>query len=166
MYYDEVFKALNKNKVRYAVAGGVAVTLHGFARFTADLDLIVLLNKENLGKFFDTLYRIGYRPRAPVTKKEFQSKRKRKEWITKKGMVVFSFFHNKDCLKIIDIFVDEPIPFAEIERKIEMLKIDKMTIPTVCIDHLKKLKSLALRPQDVIDIKNLEEIQRLRNEQS
>lgn len=27
MYYDEVIKALNKNKLNYAVAGGVAVVL-------------------------------------------------------------------------------------------------------------------------------------------
>jgi len=47
MFYGEVFKALNKAKVKYVVAGGVAVALHGYQRFTQDLDLYVLLETKN-----------------------------------------------------------------------------------------------------------------------
>ena len=47
MFYEEVFKILNKKRVRYVVAGGIAVVLHGFARFTADLDIILHLEEEN-----------------------------------------------------------------------------------------------------------------------
>ena len=166
MYYDGVIKALNKNKIKYAVAGGVAVVLYGYTRLTVDLDLIVELSEKNLDKFFDTLYNLEYRPKVPVTKEEFKSKQKRKEWIQKKGMVVFSFFNLKDRLKLIDVFVTEPIKFSEIEKKIEKIKINNLVLNTVCIEHLKKLKLLASRPQDLIDIRNLEEIQRLKNEQN
>ncbi len=48
VFYGEVFKALNKAKVKYVVAGGVAVVLHGYMRATGDLDLIVFLDQENL----------------------------------------------------------------------------------------------------------------------
>jgi len=44
MFYGEVFKALNKDKVKYVVAGGVAVNLYGYPRFTKDLDDIIQLN--------------------------------------------------------------------------------------------------------------------------
>jgi hypothetical protein len=44
MNYEKVFKALNKARVKYVIAGGVAVVLHGFMRLTNDLDLIVLLD--------------------------------------------------------------------------------------------------------------------------
>ncbi|MBI5145228.1 MAG: hypothetical protein HZA27_03470 [Candidatus Omnitrophica bacterium] len=164
MYYDEVLRALNKNRVKFAIAGGVAVVAHGFTRFTADLDLIVELSKSNLEKFFDTLYDLSYRPKVPVTKEQFLDEDVRREWINKKGMVVFSFFHLKDHLKLIDMFVTEPIKFSEIEKKLDKIKKDDLTIPTVCIKHLKKLKLLALRPQDLIDIRNLEEIERIKNE--
>ena len=164
MYYDEVIRALNKNKVKYAVAGGVAVVIYGFTRFTADLDLIVELSKPNLEKLFDTLYKLNYRSKVPVTKEQFINRDNRREWINKKGMVVFSFFHLKDHLKLIDIFVAEPIKFSEIEKKIEKIKIGGLMVRTVCISHLKKLKSLAGRPQDLIDIRNLEEIQRIKYE--
>jgi len=145
IYYEEVIKALNKNKVKFAVAGGVAVVLHGFNRFTADIDFIVKLNRANLEKFL--------------------SKKKRQEWIKNKGMVVFSFFHLKDHLKLIDVFVQEPISFSEIEKKLEKIKIDDLIIPTVCIEHLKRLKLMASRFQDMLDVRNLEEIQRIKNEQ-
>lgn len=164
MYYDAVIRALNKNKINYAVAGGVAVILYGYTRLTLGLDLIVELKKKNLERFFDALYKLGYRPKIPVTKEEFTSKQKRQEWIKKKGMVVFSFFHLKDHLKLIDVFVTEPIKFSEINKKINMINLKGLVIPVVCIEHLKKLKLLASRFKDLMDIRNLEEIQRLRDE--
>lgn len=166
MYYDSVIKALNKSKVKYAVAGGVAVVLYGYARLTLDLDLIVELSKENLGKFFDILYKLGYRPKVPVTKEEFIDRQKHKEWIKKKGMVVFSFFHLKDHLKLIDMFVTEPIKFSEIARKIKRIRVKSLIIPTVSLEHLKRLKSLASRQKDLVDLRNLEEIERLSHEKN
>ena len=162
MYYDEVIAALNKNKIKYAVAGGVAVVLYGYARLTVDLDLIAELSEKNLEKFFDTLYNLNYRPKIPVTKEQFINERNRSEWIKKKGMTVFSFFNLKDHLKLIDVFVKELIKFSEIEKKIEKIKVNSLIIPVICIGHLKKLKLLASRPQDLIDVRNLEEIQKLK----
>jgi len=49
MDYEKVFKILNKAKVKYVIAGGVAVVLHGFMRLKQqasrpkDLDDIVQL---------------------------------------------------------------------------------------------------------------------------
>jgi len=165
MYYDGVIRALNKNKVKYAVAGGVAVVLYGYTRLTLDLDLIVELSEENLDKFFATLYNLGYRPKLAVTKKEFINKEKRKAWIQKKEMKVFSFFHPKDHLKLIDMLVIEPIKFIDIEKKIEKINIKGLVFPTVGIEHLKRLKLLAKREKDLIDVRNLIEIERLRSEQ-
>lgn len=41
MIYNDVFKKLSRRGVKYLVVGGVAVVLHGYTRFTADLDLII-----------------------------------------------------------------------------------------------------------------------------
>ena len=53
--YEEVFAALNKAEIGYAVCGGTAVVMLGFARLTADLDLIVALERENLEKLYGLL---------------------------------------------------------------------------------------------------------------
>jgi len=166
MYYNEVIRALNKNKVKYAITGGVAVVLHGYPRLTLDLDLIVELSEKNLDKFFDILYNLGYRPKIPVKKEEFINKEKREIWIQKKGMKVFSFYHLKDHLKLIDMFVIEPIKFRDIEKKIERINIKGLLFPIVCIEHLKKLKLFACREKDLMDVRNLEEIERLKLEKS
>src|SRR3989338_7356690 len=105
MFYGEVFKALNKAKVKYVVAGGVAVVLYGFLRYTKDVDLIVHLEERNLSKLFDALSKIGYRQKAPVTKEQFIDAKQRKLWQKEKGMIVFSFYHKSDPLKAIDMFV-------------------------------------------------------------
>jgi len=164
MYYESLISALNRNKVKYAVAGGVAVVLYGFNRLTVDIDLIVELSRENLKKFFDTLYKLDYRPKVPVSREDFINKRKRQEWIKKKGMIVFSFFHLKDHLQLVDMFVTEPIKFPQIEKKLESIKVGNLIVPTLSIEHLKKLKILAGRPQDIIDLRNLEEIEEIKND--
>lgn len=40
IFYEEVFRTPNKKRAGYVAAGGIALVLHGFARFSADLDLI------------------------------------------------------------------------------------------------------------------------------
>ena len=159
MIYIDVFKALNKAKVRYVVAGGVAVILYGFERFTKDLDLIVHLESKNIDKLFDALNRIGYKPRIPVSKEQFRNKRNRQKWQKEKGMLVFTFCHNDPPFKNIDVFINEPMPFKKIYTQRNIAKIQGVKIPLVSVEHLKVLKRKAGRLQDLMDLKQLNEIQ-------
>lgn len=156
MFYGEVFKALNKAKVKYVVAGGTAVVLHGYRRFTDDLDLIVLLEEKNLGKLFDALEEIGYIPKVPVVKEQFIDKQEREKWKKEKGMIVFSFVERNPPFKLIDMFVDEPIRFEEVYKKRIQKKIEGINISVISITHLKKLKEIAGRDIDLIDIVQLD----------
>ncbi len=65
-FYEDLFKDLERLKIRYLIVGGVAVVLHGFLRATADLDLVVALNEENLKPFLALMKAKGYRPKVPV----------------------------------------------------------------------------------------------------
>ncbi len=49
-YFEDVFRALNKAKVRYLVVGGVAVNIYGHPRFTGDIDILLLLESEQMVK--------------------------------------------------------------------------------------------------------------------
>lgn len=162
MFYGDVFKALNKDRVRYVVAGGTAVVLHGYPRLTQDLDLVVHLEAKNLNRFYEALVKIGYRPRVPVTRDQFIDGRQRKRWQKDKGMIVFSFVHKDPPFKVIDMFVEEPIRFDYIYKRKIMARAGNMLVPLMCIDHLKKLKQKAGRPQDLIDIVQLNAINRMR----
>jgi len=162
MFYGNVFKALNKARVKYVVAGGVAVVLHGYKRLTEDLDLIVFLEEGNLEKLFKALGRVGYIPKVPVTKEQFKSKKEREKWKKEKGMIVFSFVQKDPPFQLIDIFVNEPIRFDSIYKDRVKARIDNISIPILSIAHLTKLKQKAARPVDLEDIAQLQEIKRIK----
>ncbi|MCP9456741.1 MAG: hypothetical protein NNA18_11625 [Nitrospira sp.] len=48
------------------MVGGIAVNLHGYARLTIDLDLLLDLSRDNLALVVRALNELGYVPRAPV----------------------------------------------------------------------------------------------------
>jgi len=159
MFYEEVFRKLGERKVRYAVAGGIALVLHGVVRLTADLDLIVELTNENLNKFISAINELGYKPKPPVKAEDFIDPLKRKTWKEEKDMEVFSFYHPTMPINLIDVFVDEPIRFDEIEKEIVIFKARDIEIPVISIKHLKILKRKANRPQDIADIEAIEELE-------
>lgn len=161
MFYEEVFRGLNKNRVKYVVVGGVAVVLHGVVRFTADLDLFVGLSKSNLLRFAEVLTKLGYRPKVPVKATDFADTSNRKRWKKEKGMVVFSFFHFKRHQDSIDVFVYEPIKFDRAYRERKIIDAEGIKIPVISMKHLKELKDIARRPQDLADIDALEVIETL-----
>jgi hypothetical protein len=161
MFYEDVFRKLGESKIRYAVAGGVALVLHGVVRLTADLDLIVELSTENLRKFITAMNELGYKPKPQVSEEDFINPLNRKTWKEEKGMEVFSFFHPKMPMNLIDVFVNEPIGFNEIESEIVIFKARDIEIPVISKKHLKVLKRKANRPQDIADIDALEEIEHM-----
>ena len=159
MFYEDLFRKLKSDGVRFVVVGGVALVLHGVVRLTVDIDLMVEMSNGNLTKFIAAVQALGYQPKPPVMAEEFIDPAKRKSWKEEKGMLVFSFFHPEEQGKLIDVFVDEPIPFDEIERDRKVIKAEDIEIPIVSIDHLKRLKRISGRPQDLADIEALEEME-------
>src|SRR5438094_607835 len=75
--FDRIMHGFARAKVRYAVAGGFAVGLHGYIRATQDMDFLV--HAEDLPRAEAMLLRLGYRAnpetqefaRAGLTLKRF-----------------------------------------------------------------------------------------------
>lgn len=158
--YRKLFEALFKNKIRYLVAGGVAVNLHQVNRATVDLDLIVHLESENAKHFVKVMLALGYKPKLPVNAEDFAKKEIRKKWIGEKNMMVFSFVHPKNPFEMIDVFVDEPRPFNELEKNKVEVKAFDVTIPVMGLDDLIAMKREAGRETDLFDVQQLEKIKK------
>lgn len=165
MYYEDIFKKLDEEAIRYLVVGGVALVLHGVVRLTADLDLMVWLDKKNLSHFISVMKELGYKPKVPVKAEEFIDSAKRQFWKEVKGMQVFSFYHPAKPMNLIDVIIDEPIDFLIAERRKVSMKAKQIKIPVVSIEDLIKLKRLAGRPQDLADIDALNELERVKEEE-
>ncbi|MEK6527980.1 MAG: DUF6036 family nucleotidyltransferase [Nitrospirota bacterium] len=160
MFYEEIFRQLNKRHIDYVVVGGVALVLHGVVRLTADLDLMLHLGEKNLTKFVDFMNKTGYKPKLPVKSENLIDSGKRKSWFEEKNMKVFSFYHPKQAINLIDVFIHEPVSYEEVKRHSIKIKIGSLLIPVVSIDNLIKLKKISGRPQDLEDIKALNRLKK------
>jgi len=58
--FKEFIQSLNDNGVRYLVVGGYAVALHGYPRYTKDMDVWVEMTAENASKIVKALNQFGF----------------------------------------------------------------------------------------------------------
>ena len=154
--FEVVFAALERAGVRYLVVGGVAVVLHGHPRFTADLDLVVDLDPANVLAAVGALGTLGYRPRAPVPAEALADAETRGRWIAEKGLTVFSFSSPNHPTTEIDVFVEEPFPFAEGWARASIADLGDVRVPVASRADLIAMKRRAGRPQDLEDVRVLE----------
>ncbi len=159
---ESLFEALNRADVRYVVVGGVATVLHGFARLTADVDLVVDLAPHEALKAIETLVGLGLRPRPPVDPVAFADAVVRESWIRDKGMRVFSLWDPTQPMREVDLFVEHPVEFEGLFIRAEIVPLDTTTVRVASIPDLIALKRLASRPQDLADIEALEAIEQIR----
>jgi hypothetical protein len=114
---ERILDALQRSGARYLVVGGVAVVLHGHPRFTADLDLVTALERDELRRALAALSGLGYRPRAPVALEEMLDPETRRRWVAEKHMPVLSLWNAEMPLTEIDLFVEPPFPFEPAYRR-------------------------------------------------
>lgn len=164
MYYEEVFRSLNKEEVRYLVVGGIAVNLYGVPRMTADLDIMLALESTNLSKFVSVITELGYKPRAPINPKDLVDPRKRKEWQAEKKAIVFSFTHAAKPYQEIDIFLENPIDFQKAYANKNIIEVSAVDIPLVSLHDLQLIKKKSGRKQDMSDIEALKRIEKVQEE--
>jgi hypothetical protein len=145
---ERVFAELNRQSVRFLVAGGVAVVLHGYLRTTADLDLIVQLEPENILRALGALESLGYRPRAPVSPEDFADESVRESWIQEKNLQVFSFWSDQSPQLEVDLFVREPFDFEAVYKQTKETQLDKTSVRVVPRDILIEMKRRIGRPRD------------------
>ncbi|MBI5197746.1 MAG: nucleotidyl transferase AbiEii/AbiGii toxin family protein [Nitrospirae bacterium] len=156
----KLFSTLNRKKIRYLVAGGVAVNLYGIERATGDIDLVVHLEQSNLEKLVEVMKELGFKPKVPVKLEDFVRDEKREEWIREKEMKVFSVYDPRNPYFLLDIFVEEPFDFNKVYKERKKIKAGNLTIPVVPIKRLIEMKESVGRPQDIADVYYLKKIER------
>jgi predicted nucleotidyltransferase len=160
IFYEEIFRAFQKQKVKYVLVGGIAVNLLGSMRNTVDLDILVEMSEDNLKKIIEILKNQGYLVKQPVDPINILDRKTREDWIKKKHMKALNFYKEGE-LKEVDIIIESPVSFKEAEKDVIRIKVDDLTLPVISIDKLIEMKRKTGRAVDKLDIEELTKIKKL-----
>lgn len=160
MFYLDLFRALDTEKVRYLLVGGLALNIHGVERATMDVDLMLALDTGNVEAFSRAVGTLGLRPVQPVPLEGLADPRMRRQWADEKRMVAFALQAPDASAPTLDILVEPSVDFAAAwTRRIEK-SLAGTHIQLASVEDLIALKTGTGRKRDASDI---EALQRLAN---
>jgi len=154
----DILNALHDRHVEFVIVGGVAAALHGGSRVTFDLDLVPSLAPASWEAAVDLLWSLGARPRIPEPVERIRDVEQVRRWRREKGMLALNF-HTTDGSTEVDLLVGESDAFDELRQRAVAVKVDQRTFLVASIDDLISMKQRAGRPQDLLDIAELRNIQ-------
>jgi len=140
--FKEFIQLLNDNQVRYLIVGGYAVALHGYPRYTKDIDIWIELAQENAVHIVNALAQFGF---ASLGLKE-------DDFLAEDQIIQLGYAPNR-----IDIITTLPgVTFAECYEKRVSVEIDDVKVNFIDLDNLRKNKKATGRLQDLADLEKLE----------
>jgi len=139
--FREFIELLNAAKVRYLVVDGYAVAVHGYPRYTKDLDIWIEGSPNNADKVMQALHQFG-----------FGALDIRTEDLTEKDQVIqLGYPPNR-----IDLLTSlEGVSFDDCYGARVAVKIEDVEIAFIDIDNLRKNKAATGRAQDLADLEHL-----------
>jgi len=145
---DELFSVidcLERDNIRYAICGGIAVIIYGYPRLTKDIDIMVLSeDKERIEK---SVKKAGYTLKSGIIPFDVGKDTERQIFrITK--------VEEEDFLTLDFIMVSPFLEEAWQTRKNQSL--ENRNVVVVSKEGLAQMKRIAKRPQDIADLSNLE----------
>jgi len=155
--YVALLRAFAAWKVDFAVAGGVAVVLHGVPRMTFDLDIVIDEGKDNIERLIAALGQEGFRPRLPVPIKSLADPEIRKLWIEERNLIAFTLIHPGRPMEELDIVLVHPFSWAEVAGSTVWRTIDDVSVPVVGRSLLRRMKLATGRDKDKVDAELLGE---------
>jgi hypothetical protein len=159
--FEGIIGALEAAQVRYVVAGGFAVNLHGFLRFTKDLDLLIDLEPANARQAMQVLASVGLKPRVPAAIADFADPVQGEDGFRNRNMRAFQLRDPDDACCTVDEFIRNPIAFERLWANSEWVELGRTACRTVGTHDLIAMKERAGRPQGQRDIEVLRHILRL-----
>ncbi len=159
--YQSLLGTFCEKKLQYLIVGGVAVNLHGYPRFTGDIDILLALNEENLKKMAAIMEELGYQQRLPVSIEELGDEKQVKEWIDEKGLLAYSFINPSEPEFSVDVIVGESLAFEKYYEHQMEIDVWDMKVPVISIDDLITMKSNSDREKDAQDVAALLELKGL-----
>ncbi len=140
--FKEFIELLNANNVKYLIVGGYAVGIHGYPRYTKDLDIWILVSHENAENVLKSLKQFGFGSLG-LQKEDF---------LRPDEFVQLGYPPNR-----IDIVTScDGVVFETCYESKKQVIVGELTINFIDLENLKKNKKASARPQDLADLDNLD----------
>jgi hypothetical protein len=140
--FREFIESLNDNGVRYLVIGGYAVALHGYPRYTKDIDIWIDLSSENAVNMVRALEQFGF------GSLQLQAA----DFSVPEQIIQLGYPPNR-----IDIITTPPgVEFESCYAQRVQVEIEAVVVDFIDLENLKKNKLASGRLQDLADIENLQ----------
>jgi len=139
--FKEFIELLNANDVRYLIVGGYAVAVHGYPRYTKDLDIWIERSEQNAANLLKALVQFGFGS-LDVSADDF----------LETGQVIqLGYPPNRiDLVTDLDGLSFEPCYAFKIT-----VTMDEIDINFIDLENLKINKAATGRSQDLADIEHL-----------
>lgn len=152
MFIHKVCQALEKAEIHYAVVGGYAVALHGAVRGTIDIDIALKWSLDNLRNAEKVLDVLGLVSRLPIDAENvFNFK---EEYINNRNLKAWNFYNPSNPIEQVDIIITYDLKGATTK----VVHTSYGEIKILSRKDLIAMKKESGRPQDLEDIKALEEL--------
>ena len=140
--FSEFIGWLHARDARFLVVGGYAVAVHGHPRYTADLDVWLLIDEANAHAVLGALEDFGFGGLGLTTE----------DFLTEGHVVQLGYPPVR-----IDLLTSiEGVDFAEAyERRVEV-RLSGVRVPFISLADLRANKAAAGRLQDLADLEALE----------
>ncbi|MCG2787941.1 MAG: hypothetical protein L6461_22865 [Anaerolineae bacterium] len=139
--FKEFLKLLNEHDVRYLLIGGYAVSYHGYARATEDMDIWVAIHPENAHKIVNVLKDFGF-DSPDLTVALFLQEDK----IIRMGLAPIRLEITTSISGVV---------FDECYANRILDEIDGITVSLIDLQSLKENKKASGRAKDMADLEKL-----------
>lgn len=159
-YLEEILRALTSGGVRFVVAGGVAIVLHGIERTTMDLDIALELSQENVSRFREVMESLGLQPLVPVPVEALSDPELVRMMVEEKHAIAFMLADPDMPLRKVDVFLTERLSYESLAADSVPVEIPGISLRVVSLARLLELKRAVDPPRDkdVFDIRAIERL--------
>ena len=144
-----LWNCLHKNEVRYIMIGGFAINLHGYNRSTKDIDIWIEDTLENRKRLRKALKEQGSGDYSSIETMDFIP-----------GWTDFQLNMGFKLDVMVSVKGLEKIGFEECFKYAIVAEIENIPVRFLHYNHLIDCKKAAGRPQDLLDIEELEKIRK------
>ena len=137
----EFIGLLESHEVDYLIIGGYAVALHGFPRFTGDIDFFVAVNPENAAKLIEVFKAFGF-GEIGINQEDFLQP----DFVVEIG---------REPRKIQVLTGIDGVTFSDCRSRRVEIELQGMNLKFIGKEDLIRNKKASARSKDLIDIGEL-----------